>query len=186
MKIISFLIVFGMCTSFVCLDKRRGVTIEQYARHYTMDKMKDFKSGYKDRVWHCISKYSKQYQLCPYLLSRQIAVESDYYHTAKSSKGALGLGQIMPNHWGHVLYIVDDGKLGKYLLRKKKIDHSRYFLRVAYNVEATAIIMRSLINKHGNYATAYLYYGHTRKTAKKFIKNPYRTKYVRDILGAKR
>lgn len=47
---------------------------------------------YKDSIW----KYSKEYNLDPYLISAVIRVESKFYEKAESTKNAKGLMQISP------------------------------------------------------------------------------------------
>ena len=91
---------------------------------------------YHQRIKYCTKKYSRKYKLPAKLIFNIIKVESGFRYYVISCrrsryawKKAYGLMQIKPYFHGHLLYIVDNGNLGKKLLNQKKPNHKKYFLR---------------------------------------------------------
>lgn len=153
---------------------------------YIKQNTRQYSKKYQKRIVLVVIAMAHKYKIDYLNFSKQLNTESDFYYKAKSSYGALGIGQIVPCHWDHLLYKVDGGKLGKYLLRRNTKNTDKYFYRIGYSVEMAAIIMSNYIAKYGCWEKALLMYGYKRKTAYKFFKDPYKAKYVRDILGAKK
>ena len=99
---------------------------------------------HNDRYVDVIYKYSGEYGLDPLLIARQVWYESRFKWYAYNVIGAYGPMQIRPKFWSHILYHVDDGKLGMYLLKKESPKYHRYFMRIGYGVEAGCMIMAHL------------------------------------------
>lgn len=143
---------------------------------------------HSERYYECIIKYSKQYHLDPVIIAKQIETESHFNHLAVSRKEAYGCSQIRVKYWDHLLYLIDNGNLGRYLRQKPtKICHIRYFFRIGYCIEVQSYIMSYLLKKYGSYELALVAYlhGENSKVFLKCVKKPqkcYSISYVRKIL----
>lgn len=141
---------------------------------------------HKQRIKSCILKYSAQYDIPAKLVTDVMAHESHFKHNAYSYAEARGLMQIM-SVWNYLLYRIDGGRLGKYLLTKETIDYRRYWYRIGYNVESGCYILRHLKSKFGSWDIALTFYneGYS-KNFKKCRKDPAlakKRKYVIAVMG---
>lgn len=143
--------------------------------------IQETKSGNSERKLHCVYKYADMYNIEPVILHRLILTESSWREWAENKNtGALGLGQILPKWWNHLLWHVDNGRLGKHI-QEKNIKHTkRYYKRIGYGTEMTACIMSNMLFSYDTYPKAlYVYGGYRKKTA---CKKKY-TWYTNSILG---
>jgi len=155
MKTITILILFSFIGS-QCYISNDVVREYIYSKRVTNEIRITDKNA--ERFTQCIYMYSDKYDLDPLLIARQIYKESRYKHTASNKWGAYGAMQVRVKFWKHVLYRVDGGKLGKYLLTRAKIDHSRYLKRIGYNIEVGCYIMSHANKKYNNYPLALVSY----------------------------
>jgi hypothetical protein len=175
MKKLTLLIIVIVCTSFKIhnpVPRETFLTIKQ--------EIESTKTGYHDRKLVCVYQYSDKYDIPPVILHNLIMAESSYRHWVKNRyTGALGLGQILPKWWTHILYHIDDGELGNHI-KNKNIKHTdRYFLRIGYNIEASALILRHFRDTQGDFSNALRVYGGFRSKGASEAKYG---RYVRSIL----
>lgn len=150
------------------------------------------------RYANVIQKYSKKYNLNSDIITRQIYKESNFKRMAASYKIingkreyiAHGPSQIRPIMWNHLLYIIDNGRLAKYVRNKSLSDQIKYFNRIGYSVEMHCMIMRYLLDKYnGDYKLSLLAYwaGGGSYEFKYWSKkeNVNKNHYVRDIYYSK-
>jgi len=137
---------------------------------------------YITRYIETIYHRARQYGLSPLLIAKQINTES-HFRWWEETHCSSGPAMISPRDWSHVLYLVDNGKLGKYLLTKKTPDYRKYFKRIDYGVESCCYIMASLYKKYGNYKIALLRYAYKNKAFKKHCKAPEKAQYIIKIYG---
>ena len=155
---------------------------ERKAVRYVNDNTVCFTDSYRVRLLEVIIINSRKYDLPAYLFARQLWVESRFKQFAFSSASCRGIGQIDDRYWSLLLYRVDNGELGRYLLRKNITNYTRFYYRIGYSVEMAAMIMRYLMDKFGRYEVALLYYSHRWGTAAEYAKDPYRSEYVKAIM----
>ena len=144
-----------------------------------------------------VVKFSMKYRLDPVIVSGVIRAESDYRWWKKSHKdgkpfayGPMGVTEF----WNHVLYIVDNGRLGRKLKKMiaegKEIDHTKYFMRIGYGVEAGCIVLRWYIDYAGHLYLGLVAFNHGQNSdfyeEVELKKNSLDTEYVRIVLGGKR
>lgn len=86
-----------------------------------------------------IEKYSKVYHLDPYFVMSVIYVESGFKSNATSTRGAMGLMQIMP-------------KTGEWIAGKLKLENfqNEMLLDVAYNINLGCWYLNNLREKYDN------------------------------------
>ena len=157
-----------------------------------------------------IIKYSEKYDLNPRFIARQTLKESGMVNWKKSYKidivtnnelietnrrvFAMGASQITI-HWSHLLYYIDDGKLGKHLKNKEikgiRFDVSRYYYKIPYSIEMQCYIMSNLMDRYDNHLpTALISYwagGNSREfryysKGKRYTKNHYVVDIITDKL----
>ena len=93
--------------------------------------------GIRDYAEHCVDYYARQYDVPPSLVRAIINVESAWQPGVVSSKGAMGLMQLMPataQHFGvvHPFYIHENIQGGiAYLAELKEMFHGDLRLMVA-------------------------------------------------------
>lgn len=108
-----------------------------------------------------VYKYSKEYNLDPYLVYAAIRVESNFESDAKSSKGAKGLMQI-----------TDD--TGQWAANKMKIKNynSEMLYQPQYNIMVGCWYIRNLIDQFdGNMTSALAAYNGGSGNVEKWLKN---------------
>jgi hypothetical protein len=112
-----------------------------------------------------IDKFSKKYEVDTKIMTRLIRKESNFKRTAfnKNSK-CRGLGQHSHRHWSHLLYYVDGGELGEHINKKGINNTTKYWYRISYSIEATAMTLKELC-KNGYSNGLYIYGGHRIKNA---------------------
>ena len=155
MKTITLLIMFSFIGS-QCYTTNDVVGDYIYNKRVTNEIRITDKNA--ERYTQCIYKYSDKYGLDPILIARQIYKESRFKHTASNKWGAFGPMQVRVKFWKHVLYRIDNGDLGKYLLSRATIDHSRYFKRIGYGIESGCYIMSHASKKYKSYPLALVSY----------------------------
>jgi hypothetical protein len=125
-----------------------------------LNDIKKSKSGYSDRKKDSIVSYSRKYNLPVMMVNRVIKTESSYRHDVINKySGCIGLGGINAILWSHLLFKVDNGDLGKYLLKTGKTNYARYFKRIGYNVEATCIILSNYYYTYNDWTNTLIKYG---------------------------
>jgi hypothetical protein len=112
-----------------------------------------------ERFVYCITNYSKQYNINPVILTKRIRTESRFNALAMGDYDGLefqsyGCSQIKVKYFSHLLYLIDNGNLGRYLKKREKegkqIEFARYFLRIGYSVEMHALILSNYLDKYSN------------------------------------
>jgi len=143
-------ILFSFLSLILTLGAPSAVPFESsWTADYNYVLSRAASSPYAERIASCVVRYSYRYQLLPGLVANVIATESNYKHTACSpGYYARGLMQVRSYH-DHLLYKVDNGRLGRYLLKNDITNFNRYWYRIGYNIEAGCIILSSLISKYG-------------------------------------
>ena len=90
-----------------------------YVKHWIINKGLSYVNEARaTRYADVIMANSEKYDLPFMALTRQVWEESRFKYWAKSSAGAVGPMQVTPKFWSHILYIIDNGNLGKRLKRK--------------------------------------------------------------------
>jgi soluble lytic murein transglycosylase-like protein len=126
--------------------KKSAHDVKETLFNYSI-KYKYITTNTANRYVDVILQESTRYNLDPLLVAKMIKVESHFKWWAKSEVGALGPMQVMPIHWGHLLYSIDDKSLQKKL--KKKYD-TKYFQRIGYGVHSGCRILRHYLDKNDN------------------------------------
>lgn len=93
-----------------------------------------------------IEEKAALYEVCPYLLKALIAIESAYKPKARSHKGAIGLGQLMPKTAKRLdvnPYVIEENIEGaaKYLaILQEMFDGNERWMLAAYNAGEHRVI----------------------------------------------
>ena len=125
------------------------------------------------RITESIVYYSAMYKLDSLFMARLFEIESSYrYYKVHPKSLCVGLGQVNPDFFRHVLYYVDGGKLGTYLKKKNITNTDRidgYFKRIGYGTESSCIIIRDFLNSYDGdlVKSMYIYGGFRTKFARK-------------------
>ncbi len=132
--------------------------IYNYARTYRIPKKQC------ERYADIIVQWSFAYNLDPLLVSRIVAVESSFrwwVHSRIDGK-RFGFGPMqVSKYWYHILYRVDNGKLGKKLLEGNGKNLWKYLCRIGYGIEAGCIVLRWYIDYcNGNIPLSLIAYNH--------------------------
>jgi len=121
-------------------------------------KLKDIDTGLSWKIAYNTVIFSEVYNLDPELIISIIFVESSFNPQAKSSKGAIGLMQIMP------FWAIERGTSSKYLYRvRNNIDTGMYVLN-RYLEECEGDTVCALSKYHGSYPNK----GYSNKVLKKY------------------
>ena len=106
-------------------------------KKYIVRNMKKYKVNLKhtNRYYEVITNQAKRYNLDPFLVARITRNESEFKWWAKSPKGALGPMQVMPIHWEHALYHIDNGKLGRKIHKYGITNTKQFYTRIGYGIE---------------------------------------------------
>lgn len=162
-------------------------SIVEKDRIYLEKIMDKFHVKHKERIRNRIQFYAYLYDHPVKIVGRMAATESGfrYYAISKWYK-ARGLFQVR-NSWDHVLYIIDNGKLGKKLSEMENPNHAKYWLRIGYNIEGAMYILRYLKKKYGTYPLSLTAYNHGEysdiiKACVAGELKPENVRYVRKIL----
>jgi len=99
-----------------------------------------------------IIKNAKKYNIDEKMYARQIMIESSFKRYAKSSKGAVGLAQIIPKYWLHLLNNFDDIELKKNMKQAKlKSGYSDYMYWAIYEISLKKKITETQQSNLDNY-----------------------------------
>ena len=178
--------------NFSFYDKEVDVDLDKWYYAYSLADIFNNHETSK-RIADVIIKTSEKYNLDAYMVARQCYKESFMlrWKRSKNSKTgevvAWGLFMLRPKYWSHLLYRVDDGKLGKYILENPEQDPNRFFLRIGYNAEMYGLTITHFLNKNdGDMGKALTsYYAGKNSTEMKSYLNGESNHYVDEILHGK-
>ena len=171
-----FLLLFS-CHEYRCISDAE----------YVYNTVKKYNEKHSERYTFCIIYYSAKYDLDPKIVTRLIREETHFKHGKISPVGARGAGQVRPAIWSHLLYRIDCGDLGRYIIKQKIKDTKRFYHRIGYGIELSCIVLKHYLDKHGSYPLALLYY-HMSRDSKSFWKykngerDIMKCKYIRNIM----
>ncbi len=126
------------------------------------------KTGYIQRKTDVIIETALKYGLDPLFIDRVCSVESSYRHwKVNKSSGCIGMMMISPPHWNLLLWKIDNGKLGKHLIKNNITNINRYWKRIAYNVEGGCYVISNYLKRYNGdiYKTMKIYSGNMIKRA---------------------
>ena len=151
------------------------------AEQIVLNGTKNYSTPYRRRVLNCILRYGWKYQLPLDLWAKQIEVESDFNRFAYSSARCRGLSQISDRHWRHMLYRIDNGRLGRHIKRRGITNPTKYYYRIGYSLDMGGAIMRTLWDRYGCYKLALLRYAYTTKAFNRHRTNADAAQYIKDV-----
>jgi soluble lytic murein transglycosylase-like protein len=175
MKIMLTIII--LISTIVCL--RVDKVEKKNDNKYIYNVIKNSRTGYSKKKYDTLLKYSSKSGLEARYVANLGYVESTFRHyLVNKYSGCVGLYQISPKHWKHLVHHVQDGKYSKQL--KTEDDYIRVMKYIAVNTEMACIILSNYINQYGNYTEALYAYGGWNK--KKYRNSPKKYEYVRKVL----
>lgn len=159
-------------------------TIERDAKRSSgrYQRWRDMSGEYREYIAGRIAEVATNvcdiYQLDLKVFIKHMKKESRFRYWCYNSKGAVGLMQPLPQWHSGKLYVIQNGDLGKYLLKRKRegkpINHIRYFKRINYNLHVAGLLYRQWLKKYNeNYSHMLATYlaGHSHPLARKLRKN---------------
>jgi hypothetical protein len=140
----------------------------------------DTRTGYAYRKMSVITNYSYKYGVDPMTMARLAYTESTYRRKLVNKySGCVGIFQISPKHWSHLIYRVQNGK---YAVRAKNEPHEKFLKYIGVNTEIACIIMATYLKIYdGDYSKALSKYGGW--NLKRYRNSPKRQKYLDKIIN---
>ncbi len=114
--------------------------------NYICKLIQPYNRSSKARIASCILWSAYDNGLDPKLVARVAKRESDFRWWVISPYGARGIMQVT-RHWDHVLYTLGDARLTAKLLATS--NHTRYWLRIGYNIEGGCRVLKHYTSKYG-------------------------------------
>ena len=180
MKTIIFFLTLLVSINTSTFRKQRLLHPASHVRHI----IRATKSRFINMKTRYTMKAANKFGICPLIFARLGDVESDYRHYLINKKsGCMGVWQINPDIWRHLLWRVDNGRLGKHIQRKKITNVDRYWKSIFYNSEGAAMILSNYLKRFkGDYRkTLITFGGWAGYWGRRFPER--RDDYVRRILG---
>jgi len=130
----------------------------EYLKNEIKRRIKKCRVGYSIRKSDMIMKYSKKHGLDALVMANLAYAESSFCHKKVNKyTGCVGMYQISPKWWSHLIYKVQDGK---YAERAKTEPHEKFLKYIAVNTEISCIIISTYLNRYdGSYEEALKRFG---------------------------
>lgn len=128
----------------------RNIDLDWRDREYIQELIRPFKVKHKGKIVESILYYSYKYNIEPKMFARLVKTESGFDRMAKSSKGAIGLTQVIPEYWEQEIFYCVERQVGKRLFLRTKVDYTKYLYIVDISIEVGVRILRKHLNTYGD------------------------------------
>lgn len=140
------------------------------------EKQREYTAG---RIASVSTNVCDIYQLDLKIFIKHMERESRFRYWAVSHRGAIGLMQVQPYWHSGKLYKIENGDLGRHLLKRKRegklICHERYFKRIGYNLRVAGYLYRMWLDKYEqkySFMLASYFNGHNNSWSRKLRAKP--------------